>query len=174
MNRSLTALALVLALMTPATARTGKKLPTQGKAPATSAAKTYFPFQPTPAPRQLAMPLEQALQEDYVRRNLSREEVRQIVSHPEFVQDALEPNGVAARRASIAYSDIADLRGNGWFVMPSPVYGSGLPGGPDNIFPPRQAVARSWLVPAIHVRSYAGARRWSDNIPIRNSAEELK
>jgi 5'-nucleotidase (lipoprotein e(P4) family) len=48
---------------------------------------------------------------------------------------ATEPNGVAARRASVAYSGIADLWGNGWFVMPNPVYGSGLQGGPDDIFP---------------------------------------
>jgi len=48
---------------------------------------------------------------------------------------ATEPNGVAARRASVAYSAIADLWGNGWFVMPNPVYGSGLQGGPDDIFP---------------------------------------
>jgi len=46
-----------------------------------------------------------------------------------------EPNGVAARRATIAYSGIADLWGAGWFVMPNPVYGSGLQGGPDDIFP---------------------------------------
>jgi 5'-nucleotidase (lipoprotein e(P4) family) len=46
-----------------------------------------------------------------------------------------EPNGVAARRASVAYSGIADLWGAGWFVMPNPVYGSGLQGGPDDIFP---------------------------------------
>ncbi len=39
------------------------------------------------------VPLEQALQEDYVRRNLSRDEVRQIVSHPEFVQAARERLG---------------------------------------------------------------------------------
>jgi hypothetical protein len=153
-NRSLTALALVLALMTPATARTGKKLPTQGKAPATSAAKTYFPFEPPPAPRQLAMAGDQ-------------------FGHFSDLF-ATEPNGVAARRASIAYSDFADLRGNGWFVMPSPVYGSGLPGGPDNIFPQDKQWRDPGLVPAIHIRSYAGARRGSDNIPIRNSAEELK
>ena len=48
---------------------------------------------------------------------------------------ATEPNGVAARRASIAYSGIVDLWGNGWFVMPNPVYGSGVQGGPDDIFP---------------------------------------
>ncbi len=46
-----------------------------------------------------------------------------------------EPNGVAARRATVAYSGIADLWGNGWFVMPNPVYGSALQGGADEIFP---------------------------------------
>ena len=46
-----------------------------------------------------------------------------------------EPNGIAARRATVAYSGIADLWGAGWFVMPNPVYGSGLKGGPDDIFP---------------------------------------
>ena len=48
---------------------------------------------------------------------------------------ATEPNGVAARRETVAYSGIADLWGNGWFVMPNPVYGSALQGGPDDIFP---------------------------------------
>lgn len=46
-----------------------------------------------------------------------------------------EPNGIAARRATVAYSGIADLWGAGWFVMPNPVYGSALQGGPDDIFP---------------------------------------
>lgn len=46
-----------------------------------------------------------------------------------------EPNGIAARRATVAYSGIADLWGAGWFVMSNPVYGSGLQGGPDDIFP---------------------------------------
>jgi len=46
-----------------------------------------------------------------------------------------EPNGIAARRATVAYSGIADLWGAGWFVMPNPVYGSGLQGGPNDIFP---------------------------------------
>lgn len=46
-----------------------------------------------------------------------------------------EPVGIAARRASVAYSGIADMWGNGWFVMPNPVYGSALQGGPDDIFP---------------------------------------
>jgi 5'-nucleotidase (lipoprotein e(P4) family) len=48
---------------------------------------------------------------------------------------ATEPNSIAARRASVAYSGIADLWGNGWFVMPNPVYGSALKGGADDIFP---------------------------------------
>ena len=43
------------------------------------------------------VPLQQALREDYVRRNLSREEVRQIVSHPEFVQAARERLGESFR-----------------------------------------------------------------------------
>ena len=42
-------------------------------------------------------PLQQALQEDYVRRNLSRDEVRQVVSHPEFVQAARERLGESFR-----------------------------------------------------------------------------
>ncbi len=46
-----------------------------------------------------------------------------------------EPNGVAARRATVAYSGIAALWGAGWFVMPNPVYGSAIEGGPDDIFP---------------------------------------
>jgi 5'-nucleotidase (lipoprotein e(P4) family) len=46
-----------------------------------------------------------------------------------------EPNSVAERRATVAYSGLADLWGNGWFVMPNPVYGSALQGGPDDIFP---------------------------------------
>jgi 5'-nucleotidase (lipoprotein e(P4) family) len=45
-----------------------------------------------------------------------------------------EPNGVAARRDTVAFSGIADMWGNGWFVMPNPVYGSALKGGPDDIF----------------------------------------
>jgi 5'-nucleotidase (lipoprotein e(P4) family) len=45
------------------------------------------------------------------------------------------PNGVAGRRATVAYSGIADLWGNGWFVLPNPVYGSALKGSADDIFP---------------------------------------
>jgi 5'-nucleotidase (lipoprotein e(P4) family) len=48
---------------------------------------------------------------------------------------ATEPSGVAARRATVAFSGVSDLWGNGWFVMPNPVYGSALQGGPDDIFP---------------------------------------
>jgi len=46
-----------------------------------------------------------------------------------------EPNSVAERRATVAYSGIAALWGAGWFVMPNPVYGSAIQGGPDDIFP---------------------------------------
>jgi hypothetical protein len=43
------------------------------------------------------VPLQEALREDYVRRNLSRDEVRQVVSHPEFVQAARERLGESFR-----------------------------------------------------------------------------
>ncbi|WP_404712747.1 HAD family acid phosphatase [Sphingomonas sp. MMS24-J13] len=46
-----------------------------------------------------------------------------------------EPNGIAARRAATALPGIAELWGNGWFVLPNPVYGSALQGGSDEIFP---------------------------------------
>lgn len=46
-----------------------------------------------------------------------------------------EPKSVAARRATVAFSGIAELWGNGWFVLPNPVYGTALKGGPDDIFP---------------------------------------
>lgn len=46
-----------------------------------------------------------------------------------------EPNGIAVRRASVAYSAIAELWGNGWFVLPNPVYGTALQGSADEIFP---------------------------------------
>ena len=42
----------------------------------------------------------------------------------------------AAERRRIADSGaIADLWGNGWFVLPNPVYGTGLKGGYDEVFP---------------------------------------
>lgn len=46
-----------------------------------------------------------------------------------------EPAGIAARRASVAYSGLAELWGNGWFVMPNTSYGTALKGGPDDLFP---------------------------------------
>lgn len=39
------------------------------------------------------------------------------------------------RRELAALPAVADLWGNGWFVMPNPVYGSALQGSPDDIFP---------------------------------------
>ncbi|MEC3912045.1 HAD family acid phosphatase [Sphingobium sp. CR2-8] len=42
---------------------------------------------------------------------------------------------VPARRAATLQPSIAALWGNGWFVMPNPVYGSGLKGGYDDVFP---------------------------------------
>jgi 5'-nucleotidase (lipoprotein e(P4) family) len=45
-----------------------------------------------------------------------------------------EPKSVADRRATAALPVIAGMWGNGWFVLPNPVYGSALKGGPDDIF----------------------------------------
>lgn len=42
---------------------------------------------------------------------------------------------VPVRRAATANAGIAELWGNGWFVLPNPVYGSGLKGGFDDVFP---------------------------------------
>lgn len=44
------------------------------------------------------------------------------------------PNA-AARRTAADTAPIADLWGNGWFVLPNPVYGSALKGGFDDVFP---------------------------------------
>ncbi|MGU3315740.1 HAD family acid phosphatase [Sphingomonas sp. M6A6_1c] len=42
----------------------------------------------------------------------------------------------AAERRRVADSGaVADLWGNGWFVLPNPVYGTGLKGGFDEVFP---------------------------------------
>ena len=41
----------------------------------------------------------------------------------------------AARRAAAATPALAGLWGNGWFLLPNPVYGSGLKGGFDDVFP---------------------------------------
>ena len=50
-----------------------------------------------------------------------------------------------ARRAATLQVSVARLWGNGWFVMPNPVYGSGLKGGFDDIFP----MDKRWAPPAI-------------------------
>jgi 5'-nucleotidase (lipoprotein e(P4) family) len=59
-----------------------------------------------------------------------------------------EPNGIAARRAATALPGIADMWGNGWFVLPNPVYGSALQGGPDDIFPKDKQWRDPGLAPA--------------------------
>jgi hypothetical protein len=43
------------------------------------------------------VPVQQILQEDYVRRNCSQQEIEQIISHPEFVQAARERLGESFR-----------------------------------------------------------------------------
>ncbi|TGX39322.1 acid phosphatase [Sphingomonas naasensis] len=43
---------------------------------------------------------------------------------------------VAARRNSVGGTLLAPLWGAGWFMLPNPVYGTGLKGGVDEIFPP--------------------------------------
>lgn len=41
----------------------------------------------------------------------------------------------STRRALTGSSDLAPLWGNGWFMLPNPVYGTALKGGQDEIFP---------------------------------------
>nr|WP_167101751.1 HAD family acid phosphatase [Sphingomonas oligoaromativorans] len=55
-----------------------------------------------------------------------------------------EAVSVPARRAATALAGIAPLWGRGWFVLPNPVYGSALQGGPDDIFPS----TKRWSDPA--------------------------
>lgn len=50
---------------------------------------------------------------------------------------------VAARRAAVTSGPIAKLWGQGWFVLPNPVYGSALKGGFDDVFP----ADKSWIDP---------------------------
>ncbi|MFP5434013.1 HAD family acid phosphatase [Sphingobium sp. ba1] len=50
---------------------------------------------------------------------------------------------VAARRVATTTPAIAALWGRGWFVLPNPVYGSGLKGGFDDVFP----MDRRWALP---------------------------
>ena len=51
---------------------------------------------------------------------------------------------VPARRAATQGPAIAKLWGAGWFVLPNPVYGSGLKGGFDDVFP----ADKRWAPPA--------------------------
>ena len=46
-----------------------------------------------------------------------------------------DPQGLPDRRADTGAPAIAALWGNGWFVMPNPVYGAAVQGGADDIFP---------------------------------------
>lgn len=55
---------------------------------------------------------------------------------------------VAARRAATMQGPVADLWGHGWFVLPNPVYGSGLKGGFDDVFPAGQR----WTLPPVQAR----------------------
>jgi predicted secreted acid phosphatase len=57
---------------------------------------------------------------------------------------------VPARRAEASLPDIASLWGNGWFVLPNPVYGTALQGGPGDIFP--------------------ADKQWHDSAPARQGA----
>jgi 5'-nucleotidase (lipoprotein e(P4) family) len=50
----------------------------------------------------------------------------------------------APRRAMTLAPTVARLWGNGWFVLPNPVYGSGLKGGFDDVFP----MNKRWAPPA--------------------------
>lgn len=52
--------------------------------------------------------------------------------HFDYDRDILS---IAQRRAAVDAAGIGDLWGNGWFVMPNPVYGTALQGGADDIFP---------------------------------------
>jgi 5'-nucleotidase (lipoprotein e(P4) family) len=52
--------------------------------------------------------------------------------------------GVQARRALTTATQVARLWGRGWFVLPNPVYGSGLKGGFDDVFP----MDKRWDMPA--------------------------
>ncbi|WP_287980246.1 HAD family acid phosphatase [Sphingomonas sp.] len=49
----------------------------------------------------------------------------------------------ADRRHAADTGAVGDMWGNGWFVLPNPVYGSGLKGGYDEVFP----VDKRWVDP---------------------------
>lgn len=46
------------------------------------------------------------------------------------------PMPTPERRQLAVHSSAAGLWGKGWFVLPNPVYGTALRGGPDDVFPP--------------------------------------
>lgn len=50
---------------------------------------------------------------------------------------------IAERRRLAEHSSAAGLWGKGWFVLPNPVYGTALRGGPDDVFP----TAKRWTPP---------------------------
>nr|WP_140231129.1 HAD family acid phosphatase [Sphingomonas japonica] len=52
--------------------------------------------------------------------------------------------GLAARRAAIQGRELEILWGQGWFMLPNPVYGTGLQGGYDDVFP----ADKRWADPA--------------------------
>ena len=47
-----------------------------------------------------------------------------------------DESAIAARRAMVAHGQYAQLWGNGWFLMPNPVYGAWQKGSLDEVFPP--------------------------------------
>ena len=47
-----------------------------------------------------------------------------------------DESAVAARRAMVARGEYAQLWGNGWFLVPNPVYGAWQEGSLDEVFPP--------------------------------------
>ena len=53
------------------------------------------------------------------------------------ISDVFNPPGIALadRREAASRGWVAQMWGNGWFVLPNPVYGSGLRGTVDDIFP---------------------------------------
>lgn len=51
---------------------------------------------------------------------------------------------VTGRRASTTAKPVSVMWGRGWFVLPNPVYGSGLKGGYDDVFPAN----KRWDLPA--------------------------
>lgn len=63
-----------------------------------------------------------------------------------FNDAALTP---AQRRAAADAPGIAELWGNGWFVLPNPVYGTALKGGLDDVFP----ADKRWVDPGSATKS---------------------